>query len=84
LFAGHRETIFLQNGHGDVLSVTDAQGKKLVDYKYHIWGELLSKEGPNASSDDNVFQYSGEYYDETTGLQYLRARWYDPSIGRFI
>ena len=32
----------------------------------------------------NIFRYSGEYWDATTNLQYLRARWYDPSIGRFI
>jgi len=32
----------------------------------------------------NLFQYSGEMWDETAGLQYLRARWYDPSIGRFM
>ncbi|MCY9583023.1 RHS repeat-associated core domain-containing protein, partial [Paenibacillus alvei] len=30
------------------------------------------------------FRYSGEYWDATTNLQYLRARWYDPSLGRFI
>ncbi|NEW08362.1 hypothetical protein GK047_20395 [Paenibacillus sp. SYP-B3998] len=30
------------------------------------------------------FKYSGEVYDDTTSLQYLRARWYDPSMGRFI
>jgi RHS repeat-associated protein len=28
--------------------------------------------------------YAGEYFDSTTNLQYLRARWYDPSQGRFI
>ncbi|WP_422661320.1 RHS repeat-associated core domain-containing protein [Paenibacillus sp. EC2-1] len=27
--------------------------------------------------------YSGEYLDATTDLQYLRSRWYDPSVGRF-
>ncbi len=32
----------------------------------------------------NIFRYSGEYWDAATNLQYLRARWYDPSIGRFI
>ncbi len=32
----------------------------------------------------NPFQYCGEYYDEETGMTYLRARYYDPSIGRFI
>lgn len=32
----------------------------------------------------NSFRYSGELWDHTTELQYLRARWYDPSEGRFI
>jgi len=26
---------------------------------------------------------AGEQYDVVTGLQYLRARYYDPSLGRF-
>ena len=28
--------------------------------------------------------YSGEYFDKETGTIYLRARYYDPEIGRFI
>nr|WP_269800210.1 RHS repeat-associated core domain-containing protein [Paenibacillus phocaensis] len=32
----------------------------------------------------NVFRYSGEYWDNVTDLQYLRARWYDPNAGRFV
>ena len=28
--------------------------------------------------------YRGYYYDNETGLYYLNARYYDPSIGRFI
>lgn len=35
-------------------------------------------------SDTNAFRYCGEYYDAETGSIYLRARYYDPSIGRFI
>ena len=34
-------------------------------------------------SDENPFRYCGEYYDIETGLIYLRARYYDPNIGRF-
>ena len=29
-------------------------------------------------------RYAGEYFDKETGLYYLRARYYDPYIGRFI
>ena len=35
-------------------------------------------------SDTNPFCYCGEYYDKETGTIYLRARYYNPSIGRFI
>ncbi|MFA5528796.1 MAG: RHS repeat-associated core domain-containing protein [Peptostreptococcales bacterium] len=33
---------------------------------------------------DNPFRYAGEYLDEETGNYYLRARYYDPTIQRFI
>ncbi|WP_442601937.1 RHS repeat-associated core domain-containing protein [Paenibacillus sp. KN14-4R] len=76
---------YLHNGHGDVVSITDDQGNKLAEYKYDIWGKILPAEDNNlVNKVDNIFFYSGEYYDELTELQYLRARWYDPSIGRFI
>ena len=35
-------------------------------------------------NDTNAFRYCGEYYDKETATVYLRARNYNPSIGRFI
>ena len=35
------------------------------------------------STDTNPFRYCGEYYDIEIGQIYLRARYYDPSLGRF-
>lgn len=32
----------------------------------------------------NYYLYKGYYYDFETGLYYLNARYYDPSIGRFL
>ncbi|MFC3746448.1 RHS repeat-associated core domain-containing protein [Paenibacillus sp. GCM10012306] len=32
----------------------------------------------------NPFKYTGEVYDEESGLYSLRARYYDSSIGRFL
>ncbi len=37
-----------------------------------------------SGSIDNDFLFTGEQMDTETGLIYLRARYYDPSIGRFI
>ncbi|WP_088831371.1 RHS repeat-associated core domain-containing protein [Paenibacillus tyrfis] len=72
---------YLHNGHGDVVELRDSTGNtRLNSYNYDIWGNL-------ASQSENIvqpFKYSGELWDNTTGLQYLRARWYDPSMGRFI
>ncbi|KAA8995777.1 RHS repeat-associated core domain-containing protein, partial [Paenibacillus spiritus] len=54
----------------------------LSTYDYDIWGNPKVTE--EADSFRNAFRYAGEYWDSDTGLQYLRARWYDPSTGRFI
>ncbi|GGH61419.1 hypothetical protein GCM10008014_36840 [Paenibacillus silvae] len=71
---------YVTNGHGDVTEIRDASGNVLNRYTYDIWGnpETTEETVPNA------LRYAGEYWDEVTGLQYLRARWYDPSVGRFI
>ena len=34
--------------------------------------------------DLNPYRYCGEYTDRESGYNYLRARYYDPTIGRFI
>ncbi|MFK4342208.1 MULTISPECIES: RHS repeat-associated core domain-containing protein [unclassified Paenibacillus] len=52
----------------------------LNQYQYDIWGNEEVKE----EKVHNPFRYSGELWDDTTELQYLRARWYDPDSGRFI
>ncbi len=68
------------NGHGDVVALTDASGNQVNTYTYDIWGNPLTTQ----ESIEQPFRYSGEFWDSSTGLQYLRARWYDPSVGRFI
>ena len=47
--------------------------------EYDVWGNFIEKN----ETIDNPFTYFGQTYDETTGLYYLRARYYDPSTGRF-
>ncbi len=47
-------------------------------YAYDAFGTLRSRTGTTA----NEFTFTGEQTDPA-GLQYLRARYYDPSIGRF-
>ncbi|WP_405079956.1 RHS repeat-associated core domain-containing protein [Paenibacillus chitinolyticus] len=78
--SGGSKAYYLHNGHGDVVELRSETGTRLNQYAYDIWGN------PTVSEENisNPFRYSGEYWDSATKLQYLRARWYDPSMGRFI
>ena len=44
------------------------------------FGSELNK----VDNDTNPFRYCGEYFDKETDSIYLRARYYNPSNGRFI
>jgi RHS repeat-associated protein len=70
----------LYNGHGDVIQTVDAAGNIENSYDYDIWGN------PTLTLEQYSFsiRYAGEFFDKETGLYYLRARYYNPYIGRFI
>ena len=70
---------YLFNGHGDVVNLTDESGKVTRYYDYDAFG---NEKFPD-TTDTNPFRYCGEYFDAETGTYYLRARYYDPEIGRF-
>ena len=71
---------FLQkNAHGDVTAAISGT-ERVATYDYDAFGNTLVEEGEI----NNPIRYSGEYLDEESGLIYLRARYYDPSVGRFI
>ncbi len=71
---------YLFNGHGDVVQLTGNIGDVSKSYDYDAFG---NEKNPDAA-DTNVFRYCGEYFDKETGTIYLRARYYDPEVGRFI
>ncbi|MCM1529707.1 MAG: DUF6531 domain-containing protein [Alistipes sp.] len=73
-------TYYTQNAHGDVVNLTDKDGKVTKKYTYDAFGVEKNID----KNDTNAFRYCGEYYDTETGTIYLRARYYDPSTGRFI
>nr|WP_246281465.1 RHS repeat-associated core domain-containing protein [Saccharibacillus qingshengii] len=76
----NQKAYYQHNGHSDVIGLVKADGTALNRYTYDIWGNPLTAD----VQVDNPFGYSGEFWDEDIGLQYLRSRWYDLSIGRFI
>jgi RHS repeat-associated protein len=72
-------TFYVNDGHSGVRLITNNAGAVTDAYNYDGYGNLLQSVG-NASSE----RYRGEASDSATGLQYLRARYYDPSTGRFL
>ena len=77
---------YLYNLQGDVIALVDANGSKVVEYKYDAWGRPLSKAGTLATTLGTLqpFRYRGYIFDEETGLYYLRSRYYNPNLCRFI
>lgn len=78
--AGDITTYFLFNGHGDVVQTVDKTGEVQNNYDYDIWGNPTLV----VETAECAIRYAGEFYDFETGLYYLRARYYNPYIGRFL
>ena len=74
-----------RNPQGDVVSIHDTNGNKVVEYAYDAYGNCTVVHSTNPGlSDYNPIRYRGYYYDRETGLYYLNARYYNPEWRRFI
>ncbi len=70
-----------------VVSLTDNSGTVVEQIEFDAYGEpsflssgFVSKP---ASSYDNKFLFSSALRDDSSGLYYMRARWFKPDIGSF-
>lgn len=71
------------DANGNVVSLINAAtGALVAAYEYSPFGELLRAEGSYAAS--NPFRFSTKFTDDESGLVYYGARYYSPSLGRFI
>jgi RHS repeat-associated protein len=76
------------DGLGSVVNVTNDAGAMNANYGYDPWGEAIRPSDPpiglDALGTKNKYRFTGEALDPGTGLYYLRARFYDPGVGRFL
>ena len=68
------------DGLGSITSLTTTAGTLSDSFTYDSFGNVTSSTGTFSQP----FRYTGREWDAETGLYYYRARYYDPSIGRFI
>ncbi|MGH8550392.1 MAG: RHS repeat-associated core domain-containing protein [Methylococcales bacterium] len=64
---------------GSMSVVTDTNGNRVGDLAYYPFGETRVQTG---SFDDH--KYTGKKLDDSTGLYYYGARYYDATLGQFI
>ena len=67
------------DGLGSTRSLTDTLGQITDTYDYNAYGTILDQSG----STNNNYLYTGEQFDASLDNYYLRARYYDPAVGRF-
>jgi len=69
-------TYYLADHLGSVVQETSSSGSVALDREYDVSGTLLA-------GHSSGFAFTGREWDSETELYYYRARYYDPSVGRF-
>ena len=70
------------DGLGSARQLTNSSEEVVAAYIYDGFGNLVAIFGP---SFNNTYGFTGEQqFNEPDGMVFLRARYYQPSIGRFI
>ena len=70
---------YLADGLGSTMAIVDSSGNVENGYTHDVYGEPTV-----TGSLGNEFDFAGQQTDPSTGLQYLRARYYDPVTGTFM
>jgi RHS repeat-associated protein len=73
---------YVSDYRGSVVAMVDASANITHKYQYDEFGKVIQKD----ESDANPFRYVGKYgvMYANDNLYYMRARFYDPTIGRFL
>jgi RHS repeat-associated protein len=68
-----------RNDHGDTTWTANLTGSVSATASYDPFGNLVSSTGSVPS-----WRWQGSWQDTVTGLYYVEARWYSPSLGEFL
>ena len=68
-----------QNEHGDITHLTNVDEEIENSYSYDVFGNIREEQ----EYVFNYFKYFGEQYEKEIEQYYLRARFYNPAVGRF-
>ncbi len=77
---GGTTSFYHYDGLGSTRALTDDTGVISDSYNYEAFGQVLNQAGTT----ENDYLFTGEQYDSGLDQYYLRARYYDQGIGRFM
>jgi RHS repeat-associated protein len=77
---GATTNFYLPDAQGSIRGLASSGGSITDTYDYTAYGELFAISGTTT----NTYRYTGQQFDALTGLYNLRARSYDPGVGRFL
>ncbi len=78
---------YVRDLSGNIEGLIDKNSNFVIRYKYDAWGRVVKTDILSDNDIDilaNPFMYKGYIYDGETGWYYLKSRYYDPSLRRFI
>jgi RHS repeat-associated protein len=73
-------TFYHHDGLGNVRALSDLAAQRTEVYDYAAFGEVRFRIGDT----DQSFTFTGEQVDGELGLTYLRMRYYDAQLGRYL
>jgi RHS repeat-associated protein len=74
---------YLQDGLGRVVALLKRTGTNTAIANRYAYDPFGAPQG-GSSTVPNTIQFAGREYDAETQLYYNRARYYDPTVGRFV
>ena len=83
--------LYRKNAQGDIIGLIDNTGTVVVNYVYNAWGNhrIYGADGKEITDAAHIgslnpIRYRGYYYDTETKLYFLKTRYYDPELCRFV
>ena len=78
---------YRKDAQANIVALLDNNGSVVVKYKYDAWGKCQTTIVDSNATEIatlNPFRYRSYYFDIETNLYFLKTRYYDPEVGRFI
>ena len=81
---GNSNYLYRKNLFGDVIEIYNDESALVGKYSYTAFGVCTVELDDGGIATKNPIRYRSYYYDDETELYYLKSRYYDPEVGRFI